>query len=153
MQAHPHAAARKKGPRALGRRRGGFSTQLHVARGQGWRPAGFCPDRELSRRCSQAVDLRTPPLAPARQVLVNLIYDPDALPTQIAETDGVAVMPPRPNRWQPPHSDTLTYRDRNQVERFLNCLKQFRRTATRYDKLAHSYAVRVQLRAIILWLN
>jgi len=65
----------------------------------------------------------------------------------------VAVIPPRPNRLQPPHPDPLTYRDRNQVERLINRLKQFRRIATRYDKLADSYAAFVQLRAITLWLN
>jgi len=73
------------------------------------------------------------------------------LRTQIAETGAVAVIPPRPNCRQPPHFDPLTYR--NQVEWLFNCLKQFRRIATRYDKLAHSYAAFVQLRAITLWLN
>jgi transposase len=31
------------------------------------------------------------------------------------------------------------YRERNQVERFFNKLKQFRRIATRYDKLGAPY--------------
>ena len=65
----------------------------------------------------------------------------------------MAVIPPRPNRLQPPRLDPLAYRDRNQVERLINRLKQFRRVATRYDKLADSYAAFVQLRAITLWLN
>ncbi len=100
----------------------------------------------------QAADLLTPLLAPARQVLADTAYDSDALRTQIAETGAVAVIPPRPNRLQPPHLDPLTYRDRNQVERRINRLNQFRPIATRYDKLADSYAAFVQLRAITLYL-
>ena len=101
----------------------------------------------------QAADLLAPLLAPARQVLADTAYDSDALRAQIAENGAVAVIPPRPNRLQPPHLDPLTYRDRNQVERLINRLKQFRRIATRYDKLADSYAAFVQLCAITLWLN
>ena len=103
----------------------------------------------------QADDLRTPPVGPGPAVLADTdsAYDSDALRTQIAETGAVAMMPPRPNRRQPPYLDPLTYRDRNQVERLLNYLKQFRRIATRYDKLVDSYAAFVQLRAITLWLN
>lgn len=101
----------------------------------------------------QADDLRTPPLALAQQVLAASAYDPDALRTQIAETGTVAVMPPRPNRRRPPHPDPLTYRDRNQVGRLLNCRKQFRRAAPRCDKPAHFCAARGQLRANTLWLN
>ena len=70
--------------------------------------AGYAP---------QAADLLAPLLAPARQVL--------------AETGAVAKIPPRPNRLQPPHLDPLAYRDRDQVERLINRLKQFRRLATR----------------------
>ena len=101
----------------------------------------------------QAAELLAPLLAPARQVLADTAYDSDALRAQIAETGAVAVIPPRPNRLQPPHLDPLTYRDRNQGERHINHLKQFRRIATRHDKLAHSYAAFVQLRAITRWLN
>ena len=74
-------------------------------------------------------------------------------PTRPTIRTPCALKSPKPNRLQPPHLDPLTYRDRNQVERLINRLKQFRRVATRYDKLAHSYAAFVQLRAITLWLN
>jgi transposase len=44
------------------------------------------------------------------------------------------------------------YRARNQVERFSNRIKQCRRVATRYDKLAANYLAFVQLASIRLWL-
>jgi len=44
-----------------------------------------------------------------------------------------------------PRIDHHLYRDRNLVERFFARIKQFRRIATRYDKLARSYLVFAQL--------
>ncbi len=38
-----------------------------------------------------------------------------------------------------PPCDQALYRSRNRIERFFNKLKQFRRTATRYDKLAKTF--------------
>ena len=81
----------------------------------------------------RTTDQLTPSLPLARQVLAGTTYDSDALHSQIAETGAVAVIPPRPNRLQPPHLDLLAYRNRNQVERLINRLKQFRHT-THYDK-------------------
>ena len=40
------------------------------------------------------------------------------------------------------------YRERNHVERFFNKLKQFRRIATRYDKLGASFLAFIQLAAV-----
>jgi transposase len=48
--------------------------------------------------------------------------------------------------------DRALYRQRNQVERLINRLKQFRRVATRYEKRADSYAAMLTLAMIMLWL-
>jgi len=48
--------------------------------------------------------------------------------------------------------DPALYRQRNQVERLINRLKQFRRVATRYDKRADSYAAILTLAMILIWL-
>ncbi len=48
--------------------------------------------------------------------------------------------------------DRVLYRERNVVERLVGRLKEFRRIATRYDKLAASYLAFVQLASIRLWL-
>jgi len=42
------------------------------------------------------------------------------------------------------------YRLRQQVERLINRLKQFRRIATRYDKLADTYRILIVIVAIRL---
>ena len=45
------------------------------------------------------------------------------------------------------------YLARNLVERFFNKIKQCRRIATRYDKLAVHYLAFIQLASIRLWLR
>jgi transposase len=47
--------------------------------------------------------------------------------------------------------DRETYKDRNLIERMFNRLKDFRRIATRYDKLARNFASAVALVAIVTW--
>lgn len=48
--------------------------------------------------------------------------------------------------------DREVYRGRNHVERLINRMKQFRRVATRYEKLAVNYQAMVTIAALLLWL-
>ena len=49
--------------------------------------------------------------------------------------------------------DRTRYRERNRVERLVNRLKQYRRVATRYEKLAESFVGMVNLAVIMLYLR
>ncbi|WP_445304770.1 MULTISPECIES: transposase [unclassified Microcoleus] len=44
------------------------------------------------------------------------------------------------------------YRQRNIVERAIDRLKQFRRIATRYEKLTANYTATIAITCILLWL-
>ncbi len=61
--------------------------------------------------------------------------------------------PPKRNRKDPICFSPYLYRDRNLIERFFNKIKQCRRVATRYDKLAANYLAFVKLACIRLWLR
>ena len=63
-------------------------------------------------------------------------YDSDAIRAMIAATGKEAIIPPRPNRIDPPNYDKEKYKARNKVERLFCRLKAYRAVATRYDKLA-----------------
>ena len=63
-----------------------------------------------------------------------------------------AVIPTKSDQLRQPHSDRAAYRGRNQVERSVGRLKQFRRVATRYDKRARNYLAWVTLAAAVIWL-
>ena len=63
-----------------------------------------------------------------------------------------AVIPTRSTERRRPRFDRGAYRERNQVERLLNRLKQYRAIATRYDKLGRMYHAGLTFAAILLWL-
>lgn len=63
-----------------------------------------------------------------------------------------AVIPHKQNERRKGRFDREVYRERNQVERLINRLKQCRRVATRYEKLAENYRAMVTIAMILLWL-
>ena len=79
-------------------------------------------------------------------------YDTDAILEHLAATGIEAVIPPRSHRLVQRPFDRDLYKNRNLVERFFCRIKQFRRIATRYDKLAERFASFVALSAAIIWL-
>lgn len=87
-----------------------------------------------------------------RVVVGDKGYDADALVALIHATGAQAVIPPRSNRHEQRVYDRHIYKDRNLVERFFNRLKQFRRIATRYEKLACSFISLLNLVCAYIWL-
>ncbi len=86
-------------------------------------------------------------------VLADKAYDADALLACIESKGAKAVIPPKANRKEKREFDRHQYRNRNLIERFFARLKQFRRVATRYDKLTSRFASFVALAASLLWLK
>ena len=66
-------------------------------------------------------------------------YDSDKIRNKLREEDIEPVIPPRSNRKEQYEYDKDVYKSRNKVERLINRLKQFRRIATRYEKLASTF--------------
>jgi transposase len=91
---------------------------------------------------------------PAMHVLSNLNgYDADWIRELAMKKGAWANIPPKSNRRNPICFSPYLYRARNQVERFFNKIKNCRRVATRYDRLAANYLAFVQLASIRLWLR
>ena len=93
----------------------------------------------------------------ADNVLENAVldkgYDADRIRARLS-LDGVqAVIPPISTRASVITYDKELYRERNCVERFFNKIKQFRRIATRYDKLSKTFFAAVHLVAAFLILK
>jgi transposase len=59
----------------------------------------------------------------------------------------------RPRRGRPPSFDREAYRRRNAVERLVGRLKEFRRLATRYEKLAMNYLAVAHVASVALFLR
>ena len=88
-----------------------------------------------------------------RRIVADRAYDTNAILSQVRISRGKAIIPPRPNRRFPRDYDKDLYRKRNIVERFIARLKENRRVATRYDKLAAHYLGFVLLASIKNYLN
>ena len=69
----------------------------------------------------------------------------------IEEQGAVPNIPPKSNRrWKSCFSKTL-YKGRNAIERMFCRVKDCRRLATRYDKLAANFLGNIPLAAAIMW--
>jgi len=148
--------AKKNGPaQALGRSRGGFSTKIHAAtidenRGVALHlTEGQAHDGRQFEALYESLD----PENVIEFAALDKGYDADRIRDRLA-CDGIeAVIPPISTRSKKLPFDPARYRDRNCIERFFNKLKQFRRIATRYDKLAKTFFAALCLVTAFVGLN
>jgi len=87
------------------------------------------------------------------KVLADRAYDGDSLHDRILDEGGEPVIPPRRHRKYQHRYDKIAYRQRWSVESFFAKLKQWRRIATRYDKLAANFIGFVKIASIMMWLK
>ena len=139
------------GEQALGRSRGGFSTKIHALCDSLGNPLRFIltPGQRSDFLAASELLRGYKPQA----VLADKGYDADYLIEQIQSQGAIAVIPSKKNRRQQRDYDSFLYKERNQVERLFNKLKNFRRVATRYDKLDVAFLGFIYLAAIFLWLK
>jgi putative transposase len=83
--------------------------------------------------------------------LADTAYDADKLRRFLIERGTTPVIPNNPTRKLIQPFDPNAYKLRNLVERMFCRLKDWRRIATRYDKLATSFASAVCIAAIVIW--
>lgn len=92
-------------------------------------------------------------LGPFSRLIADRGYDSNAVRTLIAARGAEAVIPPSSLRVRQIPYDRTAYRARNLVERLWCRLKDWRRIATRYDKLAANFLSGVLIAAVVLcWL-
>jgi transposase len=81
-------------------------------------------------------------------------YDSNAVRDLIASRGAKAVIPSTSSRSAPIPYDPIAYRARNLVERLWCRLKDWRRIATRYDKLARNFLSGALIAAMVIyWCN
>ncbi|KTR84496.1 transposase [Novosphingobium barchaimii] len=88
-----------------------------------------------------------------RYLLADKAYDAYRLRRSLRDTGAVRVIPGRRNRKRTIRYDKERYRGRHLIENAFCRLKDFRRVATRYDKLAASFLSGVAIAtALAFWL-
>lgn len=135
----------------MGRSRGGLSTKIHAATDALGNPVRllFGPGQrnDITEAHNLIEGLQTD------AVIADKGYDADHLRKAVQTAEAQPVIPPKSNRKTKIDYDKALYKERNLVERFFNKLKQFRRVATRYDKLLANYRGFVLLAAIAILLK
>ena len=83
--------------------------------------------------------------------MADKAYDTNSL-RALLKANGIEPIIPSIRRRKPliPY-DMRAYRERNLIERMFCRLKDFRRVATRYDKLARNFLAGVILAAALIW--
>jgi len=71
----------------------------------------------------------------------------------IEANGGNYCIPPKANTAEPWDCDFYQYKERHLVECFFNKLKQFRRIATRYDKLSRNFLSFAFLASVMILLK
>ena len=88
-----------------------------------------------------------------RIVHADKAYDTNAVRRAVEAHGAMPNIPPKSSRrWKSCFSPSL-YRDRNAIERMFGRLKDFRRIATRYDRLATNFLAAICIAASVsYWL-
>jgi transposase len=152
VRVHQHAAciARNR-KQSMGRSRGGLTSKIYAVVDTNGLPvrlaltAGEAHDNRLAGNLLSR-------LKSGAMLLADRGYDADWIRAFAAKRRAWANIPPRSNRNEPICFSPYLYRARNLIERFFNRIKQCRRIATRYDKLAANYLAFIQPASIRLWL-
>jgi transposase len=143
---------RKRGAKnqAIGLSRGGQTTKIHTLSDTLGRPivhkvtAGNVADIKMAEALLAEV-------GDCRHVLADKGYDSDALRIQIRNKGAIPVIPGRRSRKRKIRFDKTRYRFRWMAEAVFCRLKDFRRVATRYDKLARNYASTLAIATMVAY--
>lgn len=142
----------KRGERnqAIGRSRGGRTTKNHALTDKDCRPIAFLLTGGQVADCV-AADTLLDQVTAADLVHGDKGYDTNAVRRKIEAKGAAPDIPPKVNRvWKNCFSPFL-YRNRNAIERMFNRLKDFRRIATRYDRLATNFHAAVCIAAVVCY--
>jgi transposase len=135
---------------AVGRSRGGRNTKIHALADAKGRllaillTGGEAHDCPVAERLIRRVK-------PPKRMLGDKAYDSAELREELDERGTKPVIPNRSNRKQPYSFSKRLYKLRWRIESAFNRLKDYRRIATRYDRLARNYLASVCLAAALVW--
>ena len=105
------------------------------------------PGQAHDLTCAEPLLERADPEA----LLGDKAYDSAELREELDERGTKPVIPNRRNRKQPFSFSKRLYKLRWRIESAFNRLKDFRRIATGYDRLARNYLASVCLAAALVW--
>jgi transposase len=141
---------RKRGEesQAIGRSRGGRTSKIHALADDRGRPVAFALTPGNIADITMAKPIVTAVASPKR-LIADKAYDAESFRSWLAKRHIKAVIPSTASRTTPYPIDRKAYCRRNVIERLFCRLKNWRRIATRYDRLARNYVAALALAAIV----
>jgi transposase len=151
-QSAPLGVRRKRGEQkqAIGRSRGGRNTKIHAIADAKGRLLSILLTGGEAHDCTVAERLVRRTEA-AEELLGDKAYDSAELREWLGDRGTKPVIPNRSNRKQPFSFNKKSYKYRHRIENAICRIKDFRRIATRYDKLARNFLAAICLVAAIVW--
>ncbi len=153
IRVHQHASGGKGGRelQEIGRSRGGLTTKIHaVVDGLG-NPIRVHLTAGNVNDCVPAVQLIG--CLAAENVIADKAYDAQNIIDHILNQGSNPVIPPKKNRHEKREYDKHLYKERHLVENYFCKLKEYRRVATRYEKLAATFLAMVTIASCLIWLQ
>ena len=86
-------------------------------------------------------------------LIMDRAYEGESVRKTAKDKGLTPIVPPKSNRKEPWKYDKEAYKKRNEVERLFHRMKNFRRIATRYDKLDVIFSAFISLSLIYLRLK
>ncbi|WP_425466595.1 IS5 family transposase [Pelagibacterium montanilacus] len=151
IKAHRGAGGAKGGrANAIGISRGGRTTKVHALVDVIGRPLRLIltPGNASDMK---GTDLLIGETTGMKRLIADRGYDANRLRSTLRSQSTIPVIPGRKNRKRIIRYDEKRYKDRWRVEATFCRLKDFRRVATRYDKLARNYLSAVMLAAAVAY--
>jgi transposase len=91
-------------------------------------------------------------VVPPKRLIADKAYDAQTLRDWLKSRRVIATIPSTATRTVPYKHSRIAYRRRNRIERLFGHLKNWRRVATRYDRLACNYLAAIALvSCVIAW--
>lgn len=146
------------GDHALGRSRGGFGTKAHLVVDVTGLPlhvhltGGQVHEAKAFEQITDDLETLMNTVRPM-YVAGDKAYGSKRIRSWLSERNVTPVIPTKSNEKRDESFSKDVYRRRNVVERCIGWLKEFRRVATRYEKLASRFLSMFELAGLVLWLR
>ena len=148
----PPAAQKGEQKQAIGVSRGGRSTKIHAIVDSKGRPLNFTVTGGQvhdSQVVGEVLDTPRSPLA----VAADKAYDSEKVRQQIKDEGALPVFPSRSTATKKAYCPKRFYRRRHKIENYFCRIKDWRRIATRYDKLARNFLAAAALVGALYWIK
>ena len=150
----PLSQRRKRGEKnqAIGISRGGRTTKIHAIVDSKGRPLNFTVTGGQVHDSQVVEDVLDTPKQPLA-VTGDKAYDSQRARQQIKDEGALPVIPSRSNATRKAYCPRRFYRQRHKIENFFCRIKDWRRIATRYDKLARNFLAATTLVGVLYWIK